>query len=110
MIEAIHNYPQVNANELARILGVTNGAITQMANKLIKKGFVEMFRLNGNRKEVYYKLTSLGEVAYEGHEKYHAKIHGSFLRYLDELDEEKIETIINYFDKLIEVFHVIDRR
>ena len=102
MIEAIHNYPEVNANELARILGITNGAIAQMTNKLIKKGFVEPFRLKGNRKEVYYKLTSIGEVTYEGHEKYHVKIHGSLLKYLDELEEEKIETIINCLEKLIE--------
>lgn len=105
MIEAIHNYPKVNANELSRILGVTNGAINQMANKLIKKGFVETFRLEGNRKEVYYKLTGLGEVAYEGHKNYHVKIHDSLFRYLDELQEEKIETIIKFLDKLIEGMH-----
>jgi len=97
-VSVICNHEQVNASELAQIMGITNGAITQVVNKLIQKGLVEKYNLPGNKKEVHFRLTESGRIANEAHYRYHEKIHGHVIGYLSELDKEKIEAIGQFFD------------
>lgn len=62
-IEAIGAHEPINAKALAQALGITNGAVTQIADKLQKKGLVEKFKIDGNQKTVYIKLTALGRTS-----------------------------------------------
>lgn len=101
-IFAVKNHREANASELAKVLGVTNGAVTQVIHKLIKKGLVQKYSLNNNKKEVYFKLTEDGEIAFRGHEKYHEESHAKVLKYLDGLESEKIQAISDFFDKFNE--------
>ena len=97
-VSAICNHHRVNATELAQILGITKGAITQVVSKLIKKGLVEKYNRPGNKKEVYFSPTEAGRLASGAHCQYHEKMHGHVMGYLDGLDEEKLEIIEQYFD------------
>lgn len=101
-IEAIHNHDNVNASELSKILGVTNGAINQVTNKLIAKGLAEQYKLNDNNKEVFYRLTELGEKANSGHNEYHKEEYENILQYLNSATEEQIQAINSFLDGLIE--------
>jgi DNA-binding MarR family transcriptional regulator len=60
--------------EIANILGVTRGAVQQMAGRLLKKGLVEKLMDKNDRKRVYLSLTPKGEIAFKGHEEYHAEL------------------------------------
>ncbi|SMC95804.1 MarR family winged helix-turn-helix transcriptional regulator [Sporomusa malonica] len=97
-VSTICNHKQVNASELAQIMGITKGAITQVVNKLIQKGLVEKYNLPGNKKEVYFSPTESGRIANKAHCRYHEEIHGHVIGYLGELDEEKLEAIGQFFD------------
>ena len=101
-IQAVKNHSQANASELAKVLGITNGAVTQVIGKLKKKDFVDKYYLNNNRKEVYFKLTKEGEVAFKGHEKHHQEMNSKVLKYLDGLENDKIKVINDFFDKFNE--------
>lgn len=101
-IEAINNHENVNASELSKILGITNGAVNQMTNKLIKKGLIDQYKLNDNNKEVFYRLTELGEKANLGHSNYHKKEYENILKYLNNSDEDQIKTINAFLNSLIE--------
>ena len=72
-VEAIGKHPEVHMAEMARILGVTRGAVQQTVGRLVKKGLVEKFMDEGDRKKVYLELTAKGNAAFDGHEKYHAE-------------------------------------
>lgn len=101
-IQAIMNHGMANASELAKILGITNGAVTQIINKLSNKNLVTRYYLSHNKKEIYYQLTPVGKIAFEGHEKYHDKINSKVIGFLNELGEEQIQTINDFFDKFNE--------
>lgn len=101
MIEATSTHRNVNASELAAIMGITNGAINQVANKLIKKGLLEQYRTNDNKKDVYYKLTSQGEIANIAHSNYHKEQYSNMEEYINKLSLEEINTIKNFLDELI---------
>lgn len=101
-IEAISNHENVNASELSKILGITNGAVNQVTNKLIKKGLIEQYKLNDNNKEVFYKLTELGEKANLGHSSYHKEVYEKIIQYLNNSSEKEIKTVNMFLDSLIE--------
>ncbi|WP_215827733.1 MarR family transcriptional regulator [Pelorhabdus rhamnosifermentans] len=102
MIEAINNHENVNASELANILGITSGAITQVTSKLVKKGLIEQFRMPNNKKEVYYRLTNLGKIANAKHSKNHEKLYRNVSRYLDGINPDNIKVINTFIDKIVE--------
>lgn len=77
--------PDVNTTELAALLGVTKGAVSQMINKLEAKKLIIKRFAPGSEKQRMFILTSNGRKAHEGHEEYHSKMF--------EVIEEKMQTI-----------------
>jgi DNA-binding MarR family transcriptional regulator len=104
IIGAINNHGSVNASELASILGITNGAITQVTSKLIKKGLIEQYRMPNNKKEVYYQLTNLGKIANNEHANSRKERYRNIGQYLNGLSPDNIKVINTFIDKMIEVW------
>ena len=101
-IEAIYNHANINASELSRILAITNGAVNQTTNKLIKKALIHQYKLNDNNKEVFYRLTELGEKANLGHSNYHKKVYEKIFQYLNNSNQDQIKTINEFLNSLID--------
>jgi DNA-binding MarR family transcriptional regulator len=99
-IHAIGKHEGANSSELAQILGITKGAVTQVISKLVQKNLVEKYKTNNNKKEVYLKLTPQGEIANKGHDLYHEKIYKEMVAYLDGLEDNEIQIIMKLFDDI----------
>jgi DNA-binding MarR family transcriptional regulator len=102
LIVAMFNHKDANASELAHALGVTNGAVTQVANKLVKKGLIERYKEKGNKKDTFFRLTKQSETVYYGHERHHEEMHADAIKFMDSLNENDVKVIIALFDKLTE--------
>jgi DNA-binding MarR family transcriptional regulator len=100
LIVAIFNHDKANVSGLARALMVTNGAVSQIANKLVQKGLVEKYKDPANRKDTYFRLTELGTKAYHGHESHHKTMHADAMAFIDSLEGDKIETIAVFLEKM----------
>ncbi|MDR1961636.1 MAG: MarR family transcriptional regulator, partial [Gracilibacteraceae bacterium] len=61
LLEAIRLREGANAGEMARFLGISNAAVSQVAKKLTKKALIETYRAADNQKEVFFRLTALGK-------------------------------------------------
>ena len=57
-IDAIGINEEINASQLSIKLDITNGAVTQVAQKLIQKKLIAKYKRETNKKEVYFKLNS----------------------------------------------------
>lgn len=104
LIVAIFNHRDANASELAQALDITNGAVTQVADKLSKKGLIERYQVKGNKKDTFFRLTEQGEQIYWGHEKHHNKMNTKVMEYLEDLDDDQVKLIVTFLDKVIEGF------
>lgn len=93
-IDAIGIGEEVNASQLSSKIGITNGAVTQVAQKLIKKKLIEKYKKETNKKEVYFKLTEMGIVAYAHHKAFHKELDDKIFEYLKGLSEEQIEGLL----------------
>jgi DNA-binding MarR family transcriptional regulator len=104
LIEVIHNHPDANTSEIAAILGLTKGSISIRTAKLCKKGLIEKYNQEGNKKEIYYRVTPLGQRVYDGHEKYHTeqnrKIYNRFLSFSEKQRKFICDFLKEYADYL----------
>lgn len=89
------------AGDISLYLGITNGAVVQLAKKLEGKGYLESYRMEGNKKEVYYRLTESGQTACEGYDKYNDDMNALIEAYIKDLDEDTLCTIKGLFEVII---------
>lgn len=101
-IEAIGAHEPINANALSKALGITNGAVTQITDKLLKKGLVEKFKIEGNQKSVYIRLTALGRTAEQAHDRFHTKAYQSIEDYLSTLTADQRIAILDFLNLYME--------
>ncbi|TCL59725.1 MarR family transcriptional regulator [Hydrogenispora ethanolica] len=105
-IAAIGDHQNINVTELALLLGITKGAVSQVIDKLVKKGFVNKTFAAPGTNEVALTLTEQGLTIHQKHQEYHAKMYSEIAQLLADCSDEqisflgKIQDIIEeFFDK-----------
>ena len=92
-IEAIGLDGGYSASELSEKLGITNGAVTQVSDKLLKKKLIRKYKKAENKKTVYITLTKEGVRAYKNHEKFHEGFNKKLTAYLSSLSKKEFSAI-----------------
>ena len=110
LLDAVKEHDGAKASELAGIMGITNGAVSQITKKLLAKALVEDYKLPGNRKEVFFRLTPLGEKVYRGHRKHHNKIDAGFFDYMAGLKEKDLQVIYNFLDVITQSLEKLKKK
>jgi DNA-binding MarR family transcriptional regulator len=98
-IEAVGNNLGASVTGIAKALGVTKGAVSQMITRLATRDYVTRLNKEGEGNEMSLGLTPKGRKAYTGHEKYHMKMYAEVFKNSrdDELESlEKILTATEY--------------
>jgi DNA-binding MarR family transcriptional regulator len=110
LLGTIKSQEGANVGELARHLGMTSGAISQVTKKLLDKGLIEAYKKPGNRKEVFSRLTALGEQVCEGHQKHHENMVSVVRGFMARLNQKETQIIFDFLDTLSQgMEQVIDK-
>ncbi|NMA14406.1 MAG: MarR family transcriptional regulator [Clostridia bacterium] len=81
-----------NMSEVARRLGITSSSFTKLANKLVKKQFLQKFHIQGNQKDIIMQVTPLGKKVYQDYtEQVATKIFKEMFKLGEELSDEDLE-------------------
>lgn len=107
-IDAIGRHEGVNVTDLASIMGVTKGAISQVIRKLEKKGLVERYRYDDNHQQVLLKLSEKGKVAFQGHNDFHKRQYQYIFREMGDINEKDIEQLLKVFTVIEKSFDVME--
>lgn len=102
LIEAIGQHPNTNLTELADILGVTKGSLSQQIPKLITNNLITKYRNGENKKNYYFCLTELGQEIVDYHKQLHRKLYTSLLADMNELKIEDAQVINNMYTRISE--------
>ena len=89
----------LSVTDLARLLGITKGAVSQNLKKMEKKGLITKISDPENSSRSIVKLTSKGKTAYYAHRHWHETMDGGFKAYFMELSEEKVDFLLDFIDK-----------
>lgn len=96
MIKAIKENEGIHITGLAEKLGVTKGAVSQVAIKLQKKGLIIKERDMNNYSKFLLKLTPMGEIAYNNHLKFHQDIDEILAEILNGESSERINFLKDF--------------
>lgn len=105
VIEIIGKYKDTNGIELSRQMGITPGGISKIISKIRKKGLIESYKKEGNKKEVYYRLTDRGETIYDKHKKAHEDWEKRELIFLETISPSTKDEVLNFlidYDQYLE--------
>ena len=108
-IEAIGHNPGISVTELADLQGVTKGAVSQLIQKLEKKDLIIRMKNMNSDKQVFLKLSDVGNIAFKAHDDFHAKVFPELVGALKQADkktldsmEVMLEAIERFCDRAIE--------
>ena len=112
MIKAINESDDIHVTALAKKLGVTKGAISQVLLKLEKKGMISKEKDPKNLSRLLLNVTEKGKVAYNTHEKIHQEFNEIFNDVLNSFDEKENDIIKSFLQNLeskIEKFEELEK-
>lgn len=98
-IDNIKKLESPNVTLLANTMRMTRGGITKITRKLIKKEFITNFKEEGNKKEVYFRLTSKGMEVYLDHEKSHETAKNREMSFYSTFTGEEKNTILKFLER-----------
>lgn len=101
LLDVIARNPDKSAVQLATQLGITKGALTQTAQKLVEKGLIEQYNPPKNRKTKHHRLTAAGILAISGHAQYHAEANARMQAYLCGRSAQDKQVIADFFETLL---------
>jgi DNA-binding MarR family transcriptional regulator len=103
-IEIIKENPKIYISKIAEKFCVTKGAVSQIIQKLEKKGFLKKIKDDINHSKLKLKLTNKGKIAYKEYEKHHEEFDKVIKKLLGKASEKEIlflEKFIKNFTKEI---------
>ena len=98
-IEYIARNTDTNVTKLAESFYMTNGAISKLTKKLIKKGIIESYQKPDNKKEIYFRLTSQGEAINKIHDELHKEFQERDKVVFEQITEEQFDSMLNFVEK-----------
>lgn len=100
MIVAIQDCPGLHLAGYAQKFGVTKGAISQIVQKLERKGMVTKEKVFGNQSKIMLALTEKGRVAYAAHARLHREFDAMIDRLLEGEPAEHVMFLKNFLRKV----------
>ncbi|MDR0434085.1 MAG: MarR family transcriptional regulator [Gracilibacteraceae bacterium] len=89
-----------NVTKIARLMGVTRGAVSKLSKKLLKQGLIESYQEPDNSKEIYFRLTGKALPVYEEHKKIHQEVRGEWMKFFANFSDGEQEVLLRFFTRL----------
>ncbi len=99
LIEMIGDNQDLSVTDIAGLIGITKGAVSQSLKRLERKGLTgkQPDPENLSRSRVF--LTAKGNMAYWAHKHWHETMDGGFRQYLEELNIEDTRVIVEFLTR-----------
>ncbi len=94
--------PQAKASDIARVSGLSPGAVTQVCDELVRMGYVERLRSNDDRRVVNVVITKKGREKFEVIRKLRSDRVRSILEQLGPDDVDEFLRIVNRIVEIVE--------
>lgn len=92
-------------NEIAKELSITLGTLTVAVNSLVKKGYVERYRIDSDKRVVKVGLIKKGRFAFRMHDKFHRDMIIALLSGLSEEEELVLSTSLGKLNDFLKEKH-----
>lgn len=101
-LSIIGNTEGINLTELSKKLGISKSGTSKFVNHLIDKKLIQKGKKPNNKKEVIFKLTKIGRLAYKGKKAFNQEIFNSIFSCISNYVDEDLHVLSDFFDKVNE--------
>ncbi len=102
VVDCIEKNPFINAIGISQKMSITKGGISKITSKLLKKKLINTYRMEGNKKEIFYSLTPLGKEVFLIHEQLHKKAYDKIAVLLNHYTDSELKRIGDFIGELSE--------
>ena len=100
LIHRIGEYEgDLSVTDIARLMGVTKGAVSQTLKRLEGKGLTAKKPDPQNASRSIVTLTETGMAALRAHQRWHKAMDGGFRAYYDSLSPDRVEFLEEFFTR-----------
>ena len=89
-----------NATSVASGLGITRGGMSKICSRLISKKLVTVSQTDGNKKEIFYRLTGVGNQIYDALMEYHRNTENKCREIIDSYSKEQQTRLLEFLGKI----------
>jgi DNA-binding MarR family transcriptional regulator len=100
LIEVIGENESLSVTDLAKLQGITKGAVSQSLKRMEKRGLTTKEGDPGNSSRSLVLLTNKGKTAYFAHKHWHETMDGGFKAYFENLEQDKIDFLDEFLSKM----------
>jgi DNA-binding MarR family transcriptional regulator len=93
-IDLIGRNNNINITKLAKLQGITKGAVSQMVTKLCEKQLVIKKPSPETENEVVLHLSPLGQLHFKEHDNHHREEYALLSTYMEQLSQKDTEILI----------------
>ncbi len=94
-IDCIGKIENPNVTKIAQEIKLTKAAISKNIKKLLAKNAIEIYKNPTNKKEIYYKLTPIGQEVFSMHLKMHETWCNKDNEFFKQFKKEDLEILLN---------------
>jgi len=94
------NHESLSVTDLAKLLDITKGAVSQNLKKSEIKGLTMKQEDPENSSRLIVRLTSKGKAAYYAHRYWHETMDGGYKDYFVNLEEDKILFLLEFMTRV----------
>ena len=109
-VQAIGESPGINITELAQLMGVTKGAVSQTVAKLVDKGLVRKTHADDNAREILLLLTEQGNTGFRNHQNLHMQMLDIVREFYGDRLEEKLQVFASVMRDLNKILNMYEER
>ena len=95
--------------EIAERLETSLGAVSQVANRLEKEGYITRMKVKEDKRQTLFSLTETGKALKEAHDRYDNIGYENMSRKLSEYSEEDLEYLIEYEKKAGVLYNITSK-
>jgi DNA-binding MarR family transcriptional regulator len=99
-LSIVSRFSRENLSQLATRLGVTKGAVSQMSQKLEKKGYVKRYQDEGNKKNICLRLTEWGNDAAAWHDALIDRVSDDLKNEIVKMDTSELHALLKGFSMM----------
>lgn len=97
-IDCIGHTRHPNTSVIAQKMSFTRSAISKIMKKLVDKGVAVPYQIEGNQKEIYYRLTPYGRELFRQHAMRHNSWEKRDTFFFNSLDESMLDTVLQFMN------------
>ena len=108
-VQAIGEHEGINLTDLAALMNVTKGAMSQTISKLTGKKLVKKIYTDENAKEINLYLTEKGWIGFKNHDSMHMQMYDIVKKYYGENFEQKLIEFSSVMEDLNSILQVFEK-